>query len=438
MSVSSFYGLQTSLRGLLAQQRSIDVTGHNIANASTVGYSRQEATLVASPALAIPAGATGNGAGAHLGSGVDVESYRRVRDTFLDIQYRTQATGLGGHTARSQALDRAELALAEPSDNGLNTQLGQLWNAWSDFANAPESPAARQALVSQARAVGQAFTAVDSHMATIAGHARDEYTALLASDVRSTAAEIADLNATIRKFVTAGDSPNDLMDRRDALLDKLSSLGQVSVTDGAQAGSDVVHFGQSAEPLVDDAGVNDRWTPAFTDGKGRLGALNEVATTTVPSDRAELDTVARTLADSVNRLHPGFFTYAPATATAPMTLTTTLRPDQVRATAGTASGANELALAVAALRGGATDGAYTSLVARIGTEVRESQRQTASAEILTESVDDRRQSVSGVAMDEEMTNLVRFQRAYQASARAMSTMDEMLDVLINRTGRVGL
>ena len=96
MPISSFYGLQTSLRGLLAQQRSIDVTGHNIANVSTLGYSRQEATLAAAPPTH-PAGRLQNGAGAQLGSGVDVQSYRRVRDTFLDLQYRAQTTSLGEH-----------------------------------------------------------------------------------------------------------------------------------------------------------------------------------------------------------------------------------------------------------------------------------------------------------------------------------------------------
>ncbi len=102
-------------------------------------------------------------------------------------------------------------------------------------------------------------------------------------------------------------------------------------------------------------------------------------------------------------------------------------------------GANDLALKVAALRGSATiDGSYQKLVTRIGTDVGAAIRQEANSAVLVQSVDDRRQSVSGVSLDEEMTNLVRFQRAYQASARAMSTMDEMLEVLINRTGKVGL
>ena len=440
MPISSFYGLQTSLRGLLAQQRSIDTTGHNIANASTRGYSRQEATLASSDALYIPAGGVQNGAGAHLGAGVDVQSYRRIRDNFLDLQYRTQATNLGGHTARSDALGRAELSLAEPSDDGLANQLARFWNAWSDVANAPEAsqPAARQALISQARALGDAFTTIDQQLATVGGEAQAEYDSLVGGEVKSIAAEISDLNASIKRFMTAGDSPNDLLDRRDVLLDRLSELGQVSVTEGAEAGSIIVKFGQGTEPLVNDAGANPAWTASFTDGNGRLGGLAQIATTTIPSYRAALAGVAQTLASSVNAIHSGFYEFTPATATAPMRLAPLVTAAGVRTTTTGAGGANDIARAVAALRGGAADSGYEAFVARIGTETRDATRQASNAEVLTRSVDDRRQSVSGVAMDEEMSNLVRFQRAYQASARAMSTMDEMLEVLINRTGRVGL
>ena len=98
MPISSFYGLQTSLRGLLAQQRSLDVTGHNISNVNTSGYSRQEAALVAAPALFVPAAGTQQGA-ASLGSGVDVQSYRRVRDTFLDLD-KDGARALGEQIQR--------------------------------------------------------------------------------------------------------------------------------------------------------------------------------------------------------------------------------------------------------------------------------------------------------------------------------------------------
>jgi len=447
--ISSFYGLQTSLRGLLAQQRALDTTGHNIANASTTGFSRQEAVMVAAPALEIPSGATATGAGAHLGAGVEIQDYRRVRDGFLDLQYRVQATQHGEHAARSEGLDRAELALAEPSENGINTQLARFWNAWSDLKNDPSGTAARQAVVGQATNLADAFATVDAHLATVRSQAQEEYDALTAAngEVAGIAREIAGLNDTIKRFVTAGDEPNDLMDRRDLLLDQLSKLGQVSVTD-LGTGSVNVKFGGASDPdLVSDTTV--AWPPALSAPGGRLGALREFASATGPvqSFRDELDAVVEELVAQVNGLHaaagvPDFFGTTPPNSAG--TLSVLVTPASLRTSGKTDAsgvpvpGANDLALAVADLRGRAPDEDYRSFVARVGSEVRDAKRSETNAEVLVEAVDDRRQSISGVSLDEEMSNLVRFQRSYQASARAMSTLDEMLDVLINRTGRVGL
>ena len=131
MTVSSFMGLQTALRGLLAQQRALDVTSHNIANAGTVGYSRQEALMGAADAFEIAGGAVAGGAGAQLGAGVEVTAYRRIRDNFLDLQYRAQAMRLGGFAAQSRSLDQVELALAEPGENGIAAQLERFWSGWA-------------------------------------------------------------------------------------------------------------------------------------------------------------------------------------------------------------------------------------------------------------------------------------------------------------------
>src|SRR3954453_11173958 len=153
MPVSSFFGMQTSLRGLLAQQRMLDTTGHNIANASTQGYSRQQATLAAASSLQIQVQSSGaqtaTGA-AQLGAGVDVTGFRRVRDQFLDSQYRAQNTNVNDWDAKASALDSAELSLAEPGTDGINQALANFWNAWSDLSKAPDGDAAKQALAQRA------------------------------------------------------------------------------------------------------------------------------------------------------------------------------------------------------------------------------------------------------------------------------------------------
>jgi flagellar hook-associated protein 1 len=458
MGVSSFYGLQTSLRGLVAQQRLLDTTAHNIANASTDGYSRQTVALAASPALQIPAGATSTGAGAMLGSGVDVESYARVRDQFLDLQYRGQNTNLNEWKARASGLSNAETSLAEPGDNGVTAQLSKFWDAWSNLSQSPSSndPAAKQALVEQANSLVDSLAGVRSQMVSAQSDAQAQYTDIsrpaTATDpggrIAQAATELASLNKTISQYVTAGDAPNDLMDRRDQLLDQLSGYGQISV-DQLSTGSMNVSFVDKATgttyPIVSDTTASwsgppagDNWSPG-----GQLGGLLNLAKVpggTIDGYLSTLDTIATSLATAVNGAYGGSFFTVGTPAAATLAVDPGLQADPSTVVAGSgASGSNDIALAVSQLRGNASiDGAYKAFVTKVGADVSEADRQQTNAQVLTDSVSDNRESVSGVSMDEEMSNLVKFQRAYQASSRAMSTMDDMLDVLINRTGRVGL
>jgi flagellar hook-associated protein 1 len=454
MPISSFYGLQTSLRGLLAQQRLLDTTGHNIANASTQGYSRQEAALVASPALEIPSGGIAGGSGAHIGSGVDVQAFRRIRDQFIDLQYRGQNTNLGDWKARATALDQAESALSEPGENGINQQLSEFWDAWADLANAngnDDVVAAKQAVVEKGAALADAFKTVRGQISLVQGQTYAEYSDLAGptGEVAQISKDIADLNDTIKRFITTGDVPNDLLDRRDLLLDQLSEYGQISVEGQADGTINVSFVDKAAAgttyPVVTGttaawagAPAGDAWSPG-----GRLGALLEVSKPggTLDGYLSSLDAIASNLATTVNAAYGGTFFSAgagPAAATLDVDAGLLANPQSL-APGTTASGSRDLALAVSRLRDGATvDGAYRAFVAQVGSNTREASRQEANAQVLTDSVENRRQSVSGVSLDEEMSNLVRFQRSYQASSRAMSTLDEMLDVLINRTGRVGL
>jgi flagellar hook-associated protein 1 len=460
MTVSTFMGIQTTLRGLLAQQRALDVTNHNVANANTVGYTRQEAVLGTTQPLAIPAGGL-NGDGSLLGTGVDVMSYQRVRDQFLDLQYRGQNMSLGEKSARSNSLEQVELALAEPGTNGVSAALQRFWDAFGDLSNAPENPAARQAVIDKARALADNVNQLQAGLSAARTQAGAELTALTASggDIHRMAADLAGTMNAIRDAELTGAQPNDLYDRRDLLLDKLSEMGQVSVTASPAGGSDVALGGVTIVDSDDTTGVPSVPAGTFpltftTSPGGRLGALSDLASPTgsIASYQQSLDRVTRMIAgtsattgvttvnDVYERDNPGtpLFTYTAGPGGTPvLALNTAINAVTLSAGPG-GPGANQTALDIAALRGGAVDKEYATLVTTIGNEVADARRQQATAQVLTDNLRDRRESVSGVSLDEEMTNLIRFQRAYQASARAMSTTDEMLDILINRTGRVGL
>jgi flagellar hook-associated protein 1 len=450
MSISTFSGIQTSLRGLLAQQRSLDVTSHNIANASTVGYTRQEATLAASPSL--PVVTNGAALGGQLGTGVDVQSYRRVRDQFLDLQYRGQNMSLGEQTAKSDALSQVELSFAEPGDNGIANALSKFWDAWGDVTNGPEGAAARQSLVDQARDVTQRINDLQSSLASARQRAADEYTSIAGAggQVSQISADLAGTLNAIRNAEMTGSQPNDLYDRRDLLLDQLSSMGQVSVTQSPGGSLDVSLGGVPIVDADDTTGIAS--VPAGTfplsfgsNPGGQLGALMDLQSATGPigSYQTELAAMAQSLSDSVNAVYgatgANFFTYGVGTSGLPeihLNEPTVSATTLVGGTGGQSD--NTLAIAIENLRGGDADKRYQQLVTRMGNEVSQAQRAEATAQVLTDNLSDRRESVSGVSLDEEMTNIIRFQRAYQASARAMSTTDEMLDTLINRAGRVGL
>lgn len=450
MPISTFLGLQTTLRGLLAQQHALNTTSHNIANAQTPGYTRQEAVLSASTPLIVPAGALPDGSAARIGTGVDVQQYRRIRNDFLDLQYRGQAMELGYQGTRSSALDQIESALAEPGENGLSAELSRFWSAWNDLANAPESVAAGQALVERGANLAAAINDLQHRLDGARLEAGNELTTLTAAGgaVDGLARDLAATLNAIRDAERSGAQPNDLFDRRDLLLDQLAELGQVSVTQGAGGGSQVT---LGSVLIVDSDAGGTASVPAgtfpvtfATDPGGRLGALRDLSgpTSQIAGYQDELAQTAQALATSVNTAYsPTGSTFFGFTLSASGILELGLSPGidgaTVRAGVG-AAGANDVALQVAALRGGAADSRYARLVTQIGSDVADATRREATARALTNSLDDRRQSVAGVSLDEEMTDLVRFQRGYQASARAMSTIDAMLDTLINRTGRVGL
>ena len=439
---STFMGLETTLRGLLAQQYAIDTTSHNISNAQTPGYTRQQAVLSATDPMAVYG--LGNGTPEALGTGVTVEGFKRIRDTFLDTQYRAQNMQTGYQQTTSQQLDQVQMGLAEPGANGLSAQLSKFWDAWGDVSNSPSDPASRQALVSQADNLVSTFQGLAQALSTVKSQAAAQYTSIVGpqGQVQQIANQIATLDNTIKGQVQAGMQPNDLLDQRDQLLDQLSNLGQVSVQDLGN-GSINVTFGNTGTPLVADTTVT--WPQTLTAPGGQLGALLDLSKTggTIDGYVASLNTAAKQVADSVNALHStgtpagvNFFTYTAGNEAA--TLQVAVTPSQVVTSTTGAAEANDIALQISQLRGGTADKTYASLVTQIGSDDKNANLQATNSSALLTTIDNQRKSTSGVSLDEEMSNLIAFQRGYEASARAMSTIDHMLQTLIDQTGTSGL
>jgi flagellar hook-associated protein 1 FlgK len=436
MSLPTLQGLQTALSGLVAEQQALDTTGNNIANANTEGYTRESVLMGSNRPIEIPATSSLTGQGAQLGTGVSVENIARIRNSYLDAQYRTQNSTLSSATTQSEELAQAQAAFNEPSSSGLATQLSAFWSAWSDLANTPDL-AAKEAVVGAGKQLADTFHEVSAQLTTIATQASEQYKAIAGSggEVEDYANQIAQLNGQIKQSEQAGVEPNDMLDRRDVLLDKLSSLAQISVSEQPD-GTDTVSFGNASKPLVEGTTVN--WPQTLTTAAGgKLGALLTLTSPTgaLASYQTALNGVAEKLASTVNALHTStpFFTGKTAA-----TLAVAVTAAQVQTSSTGAAGGNDVALAIAALRGGAAEEGYATLIEQVGSGVRAAQDEQSNMQTTVTAIDDERKSVSGVSLDEEMTNLISFQRGYQASARTLTAMDSMLETLIEHTGTVGL
>ena len=147
-------GLNTAMRALLTQAQAMDVTSHNIANLNTIGYTRQRPHLEAVAPVGFPP----------TGGGVEMQSVERVRDLFLDLQLRMESSSEGSYRVQADSLALAELALGEPGEGGIRQLLASFFNAWRDLANAPEQPAARQAVVQTGDVAGARFAAGRPHL----------------------------------------------------------------------------------------------------------------------------------------------------------------------------------------------------------------------------------------------------------------------------------
>jgi flagellar hook-associated protein 1 FlgK len=461
-------GLDTAVKALRAHQLAVDVAAHNIANAHSPGFSRQRVLLR-------PIGLDGSDhwtRDAFLGRpgyGVDASDVRRVRDLFLDFQLRQTAGSREQYAALAKALRTAELAFDDPSDLGLSSVLASFWNAWHDVVNTPESNAARTALVHSgetlAARIRRAWNDLDALRKDL-----NQQVVLAAQDINAKAEEIARLNFQIKQVELNGDSANDLRDRRDLLLDELAAIAQISYAEQGDS-TVVVYLGNHELVVGTDVrtvqAVPDMSNPGMAklvfaaDGEvvatasGKLRGLLDARDQALPDLMTKLDTLANALRTEINALHQSGFgldgstglDFFTGTGAQDIAVNTALLSDprKVAASATGAAGDSAIALqianlqrtAVASLGNVSFDDYYGSLVTVLGADTARAEGLAESSDRLVSHLDAMRQSVAGVNIDEEVTNLVASQRAYEAAARVITAIDEMLDVLINRTGVTG-
>ncbi|NHC16267.1 flagellar hook-associated protein FlgK [Motilibacter deserti] len=464
---STFSGLNTAYSALVAQRRALETTGQNVANVNTPGYTRQRANLEAQGGPAVPAMYSKyEGAG----DGVKVVGVDRITDTFLQSRAQNEAAKLASQQTIATSLSRIEDVFPEPSDSALGSNLADTWNAWADVANSPGDEAPRSALLQQAQTLTGNINAASKNLSDQWSQQRDELSVTV-DEVNVAAKGIAELNLAIRRDTQAGVPANELKDRRDALVDKLASLvgatgrqGEDGVVDVYLGGTAIVR-GADADALrlegptklADVTAASqlrivrdkDGYPSSVSSGKA-AGAL-ETLNSTLPTYSQKLDGLASTVATSVNAIwstgydldgNPAggnFFGSSDGGPVKAANLTVLVTDPRKVAASGDAAKRldNAVANKIAAIAGkvDGPDGVYRDLVANLAVESQTAQTRLTTQKSVSEKATDALDSVRGVDTDEEMTNLLAYQRGYEAAARVMNSINSTLDTLINMVGR---
>jgi flagellar hook-associated protein 1 FlgK len=466
---STFFGLEIGYRGLVSHQKALDITGHNVSNASTPGYSRQRGEITATDPFTYPAFNKPWAAG-QIGTGVEVTAVLRIRDSLIDNQIQSETMMSGYWEARRDTLDEAEMILNEPADSNIRTSVDQFWQAFQNFADDPSSIPARSELRQKTLAM---CTSIRDDYAREQSLRHDVNQRIVdqVNDINRIGTQLAELNDQIGKVTALGDRANDLMDKRDALVEELSKMVNVNhFTDtenrmtvtikGVPLVEGIIANQILAVPNWNDPGmVKLEWKiPAGLPVEvtsGHLQGWLEMRDEEIPSLLSKLDDFGATLINQVNALHRTGFgldgidnrDFFKGTDAHDIDLSDPLQDEAQGLVRMAASdnllalpGNNKIALAICELKhmkiltsNTATMGDFIgALVNDLGEKSLIADSKSEHQILLINNLDQRRESICGVSMDEEMTNMVKFQQGYNAAAKIISTMDEMLDVVVNR------
>jgi flagellar hook-associated protein 1 FlgK len=473
--VSTFSGLNTAGTALWAAQRAMDVTGQNVANANTDGYSRQRVDLQSVAAGSVPSMWSTS---QQVGQGVNADQVTRIRDAFLQAQAQDSHSSVASLTVQDATLTSVQQAFSEPGTNGIQAQLSSFWAGFGDVANNPADSGARAQLLERAQTLAAGIRSTDAALDQQWGQTRDSLQALL-GDVNTTAASIAGLNQTIKAATQSGLSTNELADKRDQLIMKLSEQVGASTVDMGDGTLNVVVGGTTVvaggtalgmELVGANSSRSTAGTPLVIQTKPggtplRVGGTADgdltAMTSIIPGYQKQLDGIAQQLATQVNTVHQTgydqdghvgrqFFTDgAGGSVVTAADLTVALTsPRQVAAATvdpatagGTLSGSTWSAVSTDGnladtlfqqrLLPGGADATYNSMITGLGVQATATSTTLSAQGVISTNVDASVESTSGVNLDEEMTNMLQFQHGYAAAGKLVSTINQMLDDLMN-------
>lgn len=459
-------------RSMANSQTALQTVGHNIANRTTEGYSRQRVEIQADEPIGLGK--------LRIGQGAKTSAITRVNNPYLEKQIAKEKSSQGYFGGLSDAMGRVEQVYNEQMNKGLNTYISDFFNSYREFSNNPENLATRTQVRESADALAKDFNRVHQQLTAVQGDLDQQITTHV-DEINDMTDEIAKLNEKIQ-FLTATGSPgNDERDRRDLLLKKLGEKINIRWGEGND-GSVTITAGQSALLVVGNESKKLHVLSTPADGQkseggvdvyikntenaepmkitrqltgGAVGGCLEIRDGMIEELKDDANQMAYQLAKSVNDLHmQGFDQYGrkagrffdiPADATnaaALIGVDDLVVSDPNRIAAGLmpkAPGDNRIASQIARLQyeGSLNDGNntfdefYNSMVGKVGVQTKRAATGVENQKNIVTQLTNIRESISGVSLDEEATKMIEFQKAFDASARLIRTADEMFDTVLS-------
>lgn len=449
MSVSRI--LDIAKRSLMTYQNALSVTSHNIANASNPDYSRQRVLLSAeTPEI---------NAGFFWGTGVTLSSISRMTDELIVRQTNSYTSKLSYSDKQAELLGQVEQFFSEPSDQGVSGLLDKFFNSWQSLSVNPASTALRNDVVNSAKSLSLKIQDINNNLSivksSIAAEFRDKV-----NQINALLQDIKNLNVQIAGVTYAGQTPNDLLDKRDKSINELNKLVDVNVTynnnNSAMISIGGVFAVDSNFAAVFDVSTQDGQislissdNKAASISSGELSAFADLYNKNIKSYQDDIDAIANQIVSSVNSLHSAGYSienppqtginffdgYIDGKLVINADILSNVR--KIAVSSDGTSGNGDIAKSISELAdqklidGSTLSEKYSLLVNKVGSDKQSAYNMSASNNLVLNQLQNQKNSVSGVSVDEEMTNVLKYQRAYDASAKLIKVADELFQTLLD-------
>lgn len=414
--------LNTAKSGMNVSQVAIQTTSHNISNINTPGYSRQRVNQSASSPYSMP-GKNGNFGAGQIGTGAQIDDVTRIRNSFYDYQYRSESHQYGNTSVKYEYFKNIEGIFNEPSDTAISSSLNSFFNSWSELSKDPQSSGVKSVVIENGKYLSNSINSAFKRLESLE-EGLDKQSEYIIDEVNSMLSQLDKLEKNIKIIQGSGKSPNDFLDQRDQLLDNLSF--KLNINDKDVKATLKKAYDANGKVTLDD--LTKSGVKISGELEGTLSMKQEIN-----KYKDGLKQLANTITSNVNKAAGQEIFKAKDGELISINPEMLQEPEKINVTADIALKVYELKSEKVNINGKdmTINTFYNSMIQDLGQSSAAVIRDESNQSKLLENIDSSRSSVSGVSLDEEMISLVQLQHTYSANAKVMSTIDSLLDVVVN-------